>query len=168
MRTTPREPLEKCNFEGGIFLKLHGSIDWFYCLNKGCRAYQKVFPMTDPSKDYFCSECYSSLQRLIVPPTLNKQFDKYSTVQVIWHSAGNEIKVANELIVWGYSLPPTDFYASWLLRQARVAPLKKLTIINPEVTKDGFVSRFYEFFRDLIPDSEVYRFEGFDQYYQNV
>ena len=51
------------------------------------------------------------------------------------------MKEARELVIWGYSLPPTDFYSQWLFRQAPPHRLERVRIINPEVGKDEFRTR---------------------------
>ena len=128
-----QSPYESWSPEKGFYLKAHGSIDWSYCSNDVCRASRKVFPILKPSKTHYCFECHEPLDILIIPPVLNKGYRQYPIIRKLWNLAAREMVTVNELIIWGYSLPPTDFYASWLLRQAREAPLDKLVLINPEV-----------------------------------
>ena len=81
------------------------------------------------------------------------------------------MSVANELTIWGYSLPPTDFHSSWLLRQAREAPLHKLVIINPQAAsektgkvKATFIRRFKNAFRGRIKEIDISVFRTFGDY----
>ena len=168
-------PYKDWKLSNKFYLKMHGSIDWFYCSNNQCRAYLKAFPIIEPDKPHFCSECHESLKCLIIPPVLNKSYRQYPLIRRIWNVAAKEMSIAEEIVIWGYSLPPTDFYASWLLSQARQAPLTRLSIINPNVikgkkkiTKDfQFVKRFYDVFRNKLPATSVRLYENYLDYEDN-
>ena len=175
-RISVAEPYGNWNPENGYYLKAHGSIDWFYCLNETCRAFRKVFARIDPDKTYYCSECHERLERLLIPPVLNKEYRQYPLIRRIWNVAAKELSSANELIVWGYSLPPADFHSAWLLRRSREAQLQRLVIINPDVfNKDRglgvkFVRKFYEILRPKLPKESITLYESFDDYFndQNI
>jgi hypothetical protein len=87
---------------------------------------------------------------LIVPPTLNKKVRELPGLRKLWALAAYALERAEHIIVWGYSLPPTDFFSEWLLRQGGRVPCRRLTIINPEVLtpelrlNQGFIRRFLE------------------------
>jgi len=166
-----KEPYEIWTSDLGYYLKLHGSVDWFYCSNENCYSWQKVFPLLDSTIDVFCSECHEKLDILIIPPILNKGYRSYPLIRRIWNLASQEIRSASEIIIWGYSLPPTDFYSAWLLRQGREASLEKLVIINPEViypnskkVNDKFVDKFRDLFSDKIPKGSPLLYENFSDY----
>ena len=162
------EPYSKWPTDTGYYLKLHGSIDWFYCSNESCHRYGNVFPLLDLTKDYYCSECHEPFSLLLIPPVLNKGYRKYPLIRRIWSLAAQELRSATEIIIWGYSLPPTDFHSLWLIRQGRAAPFKKLIIINPYViTKNktfrtAFVNRFRDIFNGI--GAELLLYESFDDY----
>jgi len=170
-KLTFSNPYRQYDSSKGYYLKAHGSIDWFYCDNQMCRAYGSVFPLLEPNKTYYCSECHEPLTMLIIPPILNKTYNQYPIIRKIWNLAVKEIKTATRLIIWGYSLPPTDFYVSWLLNQARQGNIQTLTIINPEVIdtkkkriKTIFVRKFYNYFRDKVSKENIYLYETFSDY----
>ena len=169
-----REPYSDWNPSTGYYLKVHGSIDWYFCSNESCRFFRKVFPVLDLDKIYYCSECHEPLERLLIPPVLNKGYHRYPLIRRIWNLASREVSSAEELIIWGYSMPPTDYYSAWLLRQCRKNPPKKLIIINPSVktrkntVATGFVRRFYELFRGKIEKGCVSLFESFSDYDDGV
>ena len=126
----------------GRYLKMHGSVDWHYCNDPKCRGYAKVFPMVEVDNPFYCSECHSRTQRLMVPPVLNKQYQDLPLMRSIWNTAEVELQEADEIVVWGYSLPPTDFRAARLLRyfprEDETIPfqqrkLQRYTLINPSV-----------------------------------
>lgn len=169
-----REPYSDWSPPTGYYLKVHGSIDWYFCSNESCRFFRKVFPVLDLDKIYYCSECHEALERLLIPPVLNKGYQRYPLIRRIWNLASREVSSAEELIIWGYSMPPTDYYSAWLLRQCRKNPPKKLIIINPSVkTKrntvaTGFVRRFYELFRGKIEKESISLFETFSDYHKGL
>jgi len=131
----------------GYYIKAHGSIDWYYCANPGCRAHETVFPLLGSSKRPVCSGCRERTEVLLIPPTLNKRLRDVPITRRLWTLAAAEMKLATEVIVWGYSLPPTDFFSEWLLRHARSTKCKRLVIINPGVLNGNelnspFIERF--------------------------
>jgi hypothetical protein len=171
-----RKPYSEWNPDIGYYLKMHGSIDWFFCSNESCRGWRKTFPLSHPSQAHYCSECHEPLESLLIPPVLNKEYRQYPIIRKIWNLAAKEISLTNELIIWGYSLPPTDFYSLWLLRQARESPIQRLSVINPNVTSKGrlrrrhqvlgvsFVRRFYDIFRDKLDKKSINLYESFQDY----
>lgn len=152
-----------------VYLKLHGSIDWFSCSNSGCRAHGELFVVEDPMKEYFCSDCYEQLYNVLIPPVLNKQLREFPIIRKIWNTALHEMREAKHLVIWGYSLPPTDFYSSWLLRQARTN-ITTLTLIDPSVVSktvrlnNSYINRFAELFRKTIPKTDIRLFESMSDY----
>lgn len=165
------DPYCQWDISKGYYLKAHGSVDWYYCINESCKAYRKVFPVLEPTEKYNCAECHEQLDCLIIPPILNKGYRHYPLIRRIWNLAAQEICSCTELIIWGYSLPPTDFYCSWLIRQARQAPIKNIIIINPEVISKRakkkvvgktFVNKFTSIFKGI--DVNVTLFENFSDY----
>ncbi len=72
----------------------------------------------------------------------------------LWNIAVQEIKQANEIVIWGYSLPPTDFHSQWLLRKADSKNLQRVWVINPAAWKrksleadNKFRDRFVNLFK---------------------
>ena len=161
----------------GYYLKLHGSIDWLYCPNENCGLYSKVFPVKNIVDEYKCHECSSKMKRLIIPPILNKNYSSFPFVNKLWNIASEELQSANKLVIWGYRLPPTDFYNKWLLRQ-KSDKLKKVIIINPEcynIRKNKKLQRnmvFLEPFLDIFKASkiapEIIYYENYSDYLNNI
>jgi NAD-dependent SIR2 family protein deacetylase len=165
------KPYQQWSPESGYFLKMHGSIDWFYCANKTCRAADKAFPLIEPTKIHYCSECHENLESLLIPPILNKAYRQYPLIRRIWNLASKEISLADNLIIWGYSLPSTDFYTFWLLRQARKS-IRTLILIDPNIIdrkrniiKVSFLRKFYDLFRGIIKPESIMLYESFSNYY---
>ena len=164
----------------GYYLKLHGSIDWAYCPNRDCSLYSKVFAVNQLNKKHCCFECGSEVHYLIVPPVLNKDFRHIPFMKKVWNFARNEINMADEIIIWGYSLPPTDFYSKWLFRQVK-ENLKTVSIINPacfnKVKKEKnpiyqrnliFLRPFLELFQYKTEKNKLEYYENFKDYYNNI
>ena len=175
-------PYEKYHSKG-YYLKLHGSIDWLYCPNEDCGSYSKVFPVENIiGKEYFiaeykCHECSSKMKHLIIPPVLNKNYSRFPFIKKLWNIALEELKSTDELVIWGYRLPPTDFYNRWLFRQ-KSDKLKKVSIINPECfnkIKNNKLQRnmiFLEPFLDIFKASktatEISYYENYGDYLNNI
>ena len=114
------------------YLKLHGSVDWKYCTNKDCDAHNKIFISTNN----LCGTCFKILNTLIIPPIINKQFKIYPFIEKLWELGSKQLDVAQEIVIWGYRLPPTDFYSNWLLSKTSTN-VKTVSIINPDCILSG-------------------------------
>ena len=174
------EPYEKY-YSKGFYLKLHGSLDWLYCPNEDCGSYSKVFPIKNIFgkgyliEKYKCSECRSEMKHLIIPPVLNKNYSSFPFVKKLWNIALEEIQSANELVIWGYRLPPTDFYNRWLFRQ-KSDKLKRVSIINPECVKrinkklkenNTFLKPFLDIFKASKIEPEMSYYKNYTDYVDN-
>lgn len=148
----------------GHYIKMHGSLDWYYCVNEMCRARGRPFPMKLVGERLYCFECFEPMEILMVPPVLNKGIIQQSLIRRIWNLAKNEITTCQELIIWGYSLPATDFYSAWLLGQARLSEmLEKLVVINPDKS-ENVLERLVQPFRDKLSEHNIVLFNDFDEY----
>lgn len=137
------------------YLKMHGSVDWVSCQNEMCPAKGYTFRILSPLSTYQCGYCFEPMQTVIVPPVLNKTLSKIAAIRRIWSYANRCIQAAEELVIWGYSLPPTDFYAENLLRRIRKKELHKVDIVNPAVVYKMHSGlrrnrRFIERFEDVV------------------
>lgn len=78
------------------------------------------------------------LQLNIVPPILRKQLigeAENEPLRDVWTLAHQSLTQAERIIVIGYSLPPTDFHAEWLLRtnvQKNEHGKIDLIVVNPD------------------------------------
>jgi len=177
-----RSPYNQNNYNKfdslGYYIKLHGSIDWVYCFNESCKSYGVVYPISDYLTQHYCFECREEVKTLIIPPVLNKQFTFYPFIRKLWNIAGSELSNADEIIIWGYSLPPTDFYSNWLMRRNRCEKLKKLILINPDcVTKTKgkvqglnykFIRKFYDIYKPSLKlKDDLKLYEYFKDYKYN-
>jgi len=127
----------------GLFLKLHGSLSWLVCPSTKCvRNHEIVEQFNEraevrPTPRDPCRACGTSLRRLIVAPTLGKQFVESPRLELLWHLAHRELAAAGQLVVIGVSLPPSDTRLRWLLASAWktrpwAGPPRHLYIVNPD------------------------------------
>ena len=136
-----RNQLEYTVLNGGDVLKLHGSIDFRVCRNPYCAARGLVLVGSlgdgklslGERKPYICSECGADLETLIIPPSMNKSFAEYPFLARQFRLAQAALGLAERLVVWGFSCPPSDHHLAWLVRCNRPYPaLKTIQIIDQE------------------------------------
>jgi len=107
----------------GIYIKLHGCINWLYCPNPLCGYHQSIFP--NPFRPEVrielhapCGRCGTPLGLVIIPPTLRKSFERFPKLGYLWHLAFKELKEADRLVFWGIGLPKSDYLLRWLIRES--------------------------------------------------
>ncbi len=140
-------------------LKLHGSLNWL-CSNGYFRKPPNTLDFSEQYKGrHFLAETLYRfpggtafglapsfpeneneivLQLNIVPPTLRKQL--YGTAETeplrnAWRLAHQALIKAQCVVIIGYSLPPTDYHAEWLLRTAIMRSEQEnvdLIVANPK------------------------------------
>jgi len=128
-------------------LKLHGSLNWIRC--NDCEAihtiplqnlqftsaggiYRKTVVM---SKGTFrCPGCNKDLDHepMIVPPTFNKG-QHFEQLRNLWGTAAKVIQQAENIIVCGYSLPPSDWFFKYLYALSMMGEtwLKNILVVDP-------------------------------------
>jgi hypothetical protein len=122
----------------GFFLKLHGSLGWFYCPEEKCNNHQQ-FSLTPPfggseevDQNDSCRICGSAMAPVIVPSVSGKSFEKYPKMGILWNVAYREIRDATKLIFIGLSLPESDYFFWWLLREGRTesSSIPEVIVVN--------------------------------------
>lgn len=102
--------------------KLHGSLH---------------FNIVDEKKVSFKSRPYTkqkgNLKFTVIPPEYHKAYDRGVFLR-LWKSAGSALHRATEVVLIGYSLPPSDLHSTALLRvSVKNQALKSLVIVNRDV-----------------------------------
>ena len=134
-------------------LKLHGSLNWARCPR--CGDIQTVavncfdkFIGADPRGDEvflnIADRCQSSehcaLRReiAIVPPTWNKT-QHYAEIGRVWRTAATKLAEAENIIIIGYSLPPTDQFFRYLFALGTIgeARLQRVWVFDPDESVDA-------------------------------
>jgi len=162
--------------QGFKLLKLHGSTNWAYCLK--CRhPIQIVQPtpippghipdpfledgnqinfrmVTNVLKNTPCENCKEKdvLEPVVIPPTWSKAIDKTPLVKV-WETAVNEIRNAFQIVVIGYSMPPTDTFFQYLLTLglSSNAAFHRVVVVNKD-DSGGFRERYLRVFSRSLHD----------------
>ena len=125
-------------------LKLHGSMNW-YIDNPSARrrtAYSYRAPIYVPLPSARRGTvAWQNQQKkvrkqkvfpLLLPPVFEKATHIGGVLGSVWERAQDVLAEADLVIVWGYSLPPTDYHAEMLFaRGARVSE-SNLIIVNPD------------------------------------
>ena len=133
----------------GLFLKLHGSLNWFLCTNPKCKFASEIQVENDTQHcllraagirsasytfavDLGCSHCGSATAPLIVPPLVRKPIAEDTTIRAIWGLARKKLELAERMVLIGFSAAPTDFFVSWLLRSPVLnRPTMDVVVVNP-------------------------------------
>lgn len=164
---TYNKPIDsKLLSNNGYYLKLHGSIDWQYCPNSNCDANNKILI----SEENLCGRCFKRFNRLIIPPIINKQYKTYPFIEKLWALARIQLDAAQELVIWGYRLPPTDFYSNWLLSKTSIKS-KKVSIVNPDCILSGEgkdirlnIRNFLKPFYDIYGEKKIVLYKNYQDY----
>lgn len=92
----------------------------------GYRTLAYFFPPNHPEDDV-------PLVPLIIPPTRHKLYGEFSHIfGPLWHGAEVAVQEADQIVLAGYSLPPTDLRTIDLLQSAaRVGRRPKFRVVGP-------------------------------------
>ena len=125
----------------GLFLKLHGSLNWFRCGNHKCQASETIIVFVDTQaclewnlgrETAACPQCGSDMSPVIIPPLLRKPIMEDPVIRSAWGLARGRLMDASKVVVVGLSAAPTDFYTSWLLRSTvGTRDSVRVEVINP-------------------------------------
>jgi NAD-dependent SIR2 family protein deacetylase len=129
-------------------LKLHGSLNWLRC--RICDSVLlwrsekvSIWPTVSCPK---CGAQGETMERVLIPPLLVKDYGE-PAINYLWFEAVGALHRADEIIVIGYSLPPTDFASETLLLSGLGQRRKEVpvTIVNPD---PSVRKRFSEIFAE--------------------
>lgn len=133
--TTNRKADEK--FLHPLVLKLHGSVNW-RCAQSDFESIvhgrgQELGRITIWSDDKPCPSPDDSISPLIIPPIPNKPITAASIFSHLWTTAYEYLHETEELIIVGYSCPPTDTLARTMFTHFENKKLRKIAIVDPNV-----------------------------------
>ncbi len=124
-----------------MFLKMHGSLNWFHCTNSKCPGSSTIEPKFDIQTclwyaegltGWKCNRCGSEMIPWLIPPVLRKPIAENWMSRAIWGLAKVRLEAATKAVVIGFSAAPTDFYASWLLRSTLgIRKNVEVFVVNP-------------------------------------
>lgn len=164
-------------------IKLHGSINWFRCLNCGTiniveNSESGKYLFDDKSTEE-CRSCKSKrengflLQSQIITPTMMKSFSGqlYSN---LWSAARESLRNANHVYFIGYSLPNADYDFRYMLHQSIPNDARIDVILyhddDPAQTENKKLIELLpeKRYRDLFAKNDLHFFyNGFGEYFKN-
>jgi len=107
------------------FFKLHGSLNWFKCMEcasiflfKNFHFPLHIFNLNYSAENLDCPICESggeSLIRLVLPPIQTKEYS-IDPFRLLWRRGANKLKEITRIAFLGYSFGTTDFAMRGLLR----------------------------------------------------
>ena len=133
-------------------VKLHGSLNWFYC--ETCQKVrlidirQTVEDYRDQRGEYpiisVCNECGGQRRGLLVPPHAMK-FDLAPPLQPLIADAASYFEKSTLIVVVGFSFAEADMYISRMLTKAmQGSSSTRIAIVDPDVTVTTKVRRKFE------------------------
>ena len=125
-------------FQHPIMLKLHGSINWSCESNEFLQFFSPI-----ESESHKIGEVWHrTSQRVpkpsdevspcLIPPLLSKPVTQIELFKYLWTKASEYLSECEELVICGYSLPPTDNIAVSLFSDFSNNKIKKITIVDPD------------------------------------
>jgi hypothetical protein len=140
----------------GLYLKPHGSLNWFTCPNVACpksRSFVIVgsviqcLAVSAWRYDFQCNYCHGELTPLLVPPLAQKPVMNNPHLRNIWGNAFAILANAAKVVIVGFSFQPSDFYAAWLFRYAlKYRQGVKVVVVNPGNANPNFQARMRSIF----------------------
>jgi NAD-dependent SIR2 family protein deacetylase len=123
--------------ESTPLIKMHGSINWFYCqtcqnvlMPTVAHMHQSITNDVPYSVTGMCPVCSASTKQFIVPPTTYK-FLIYPPIVQVWNAGREIFEQSKFFVIIGYSFSLGDDYITkMLLRAIREDPQKQLIIID--------------------------------------
>jgi NAD-dependent SIR2 family protein deacetylase len=143
-------------------IKLHGSINWFYC--DSCQAVkevplEKVRASCAPDELSYpvigvCWECGGQRRPLLVPP-LSFKFVMFPDLVNLWSSASQAIGKAKTIIVVGYSFAEADSHINKMIsRSLAKSKEQKLIVFD---TNPAIVDRLRYRYEAAIEGFDIHR-----------
>ena len=127
-------------------LKMHGSMNWYIPIPGKGR--QRVYKTNDPvyipeplaaanspvwqRKQIRQGNRSQYVFPLIIPPVFEKRDLMNKRLQAVWETARDSMSKATLVIVWGYSMPLSDYHSEVLFAQCARKSKHKLVCINPD------------------------------------
>ena len=155
--------------EKAPLIKLHGSLNWFYCGT--CQAIWSV-DIQQTVKDYkgdigefpiisVCKNCGGQRRGLLVPPQAFK-FDVAPPLQRLIAQAESWFLKSSLLVVVGFSFAEADLYISrMLMKSMQESEDTKMIIIDPDVRVAAKMRRRFEAqIRDFDSEKRILQLKG--------
>lgn len=159
VNTTRPRPFDSNGLFSIPVLKLHGSLNWVYTVRSGTDPRNSIrnpsgglrlLNQPDVPVGRINTGPHAGRRRrndllsLVVPPIYEKASRYQAALQPVWDRARQALESADELVIFGYSFPDSDFSARSMLRQSyhKNPNLKEVQIIDLD---PGIASRIAAF-----------------------
>ena len=129
----------------GLYIKLHGSIDWATCPRPECGNHEHFGDMRQAGWERHvrvgapCRRCGTALELAIVTPSLIKEFDRMPKLALLWNAAHRALGRCTRLVISGVSFAPSDSALRWLIQHSLVGSQRLEEVIL--VTRDDWAFR---------------------------
>jgi len=150
-------------------LKLHGSLNWLYCprcdeLDITPREKGALFPVDRPEYGRCCREdCTSRYESVLIGPSLEQRYE-HRVLRETWVRAERELRVAESLVIIGYSLPEADYLIRAMLARTFSKRSRGVTVVTTRNEDRPHENNVFETrYRRLFPRCTI-RWEGFEGY----
>ncbi len=164
-----------------LLLKLHGSINW----RCGSTEYNKLFDSSDGEEEsmtatYNTEGCHyidkmwvskrgcrptDNVNPLIIPPIPQKPITNIAIFRYLWTYAYEYLYEAKNIVIAGYSLPPTDTLAVSLFSKFKNSNINNLTIIDPN---EEVLGKWIKLFRrNGVKSHKVHYYPDFYDFIKN-
>ena len=166
-------------------MKLHGSINWFRCLNCGSILILENEPYTTyllKDEEEQCSICKQVgingsmlLRPEIITPSMIKSIDS-QVYRNVWKSASEALAGADKVIFLGYSLPIADFELRYLLFK-NISEKTLIDVVLYHNDDPQKITKANQYLCDLLPEKRYrelfpknkisFCYDGFQEYFSN-
>lgn len=162
-------------------IKLHGSINWFKCMN--CGTINIVDNNTcgrflfEDSTEEHCMKCGETtfddglLQPQIITPTMIKSINN-QLYNNLWFAASNDLREAKRITFIGYTLPLADFELRYLLGRCVPKDIPIDVVLtksaDPAQTEKSALKELLpeKRYRDLFFKNKLtFYYDGFEEYF---
>lgn len=141
-------------------VKMHGSINWFYCTNcqrTFCPSIEELSNSSRSNLPYpitgICPKCEGVTRQFIIPPITHKYLTHAPIVQV-WEEGRKKLKNAKVLVVIGYSFADADDYiAKMLVKEITEDPSKIVIVSNNDHTS---IDRLRSVLQSRVTNYDIY------------
>ena len=161
-------------------IKIHGSINWFRCLNCGTLSIFKTHKISDflfnDEHNEECINCHRKgdeeteiLQPEIITPTMIKSIDSQLYTN-IWNTASIKLREANEIFFVGYSMPVADYEFRYML-QKNISPKANIFVVlhqndAPSGEKTDYNLLPESRYVSLFPKNKIsFHYQGFKEFF---
>jgi len=149
--------------------KLHGSMNWLKCplcgyiyINTAGGIFQQAFREDKVDYNNTCVCGNGPVRTVIVAPSMVRSIQDPDLL-TIWRSAFEQMRMADEWIIAGYSLPPEDIAIRSILIRAYHGRGKKSSVPKIRVVQRSKDETMEARYRLLFPDCS-FEYGGFEQF----